>query len=63
MVQQTQPGTQPTQTAAQPAQRLSPGTTGVSPQPIKKKSKWWIWVIIGIVIVLGASVGLYFWLF
>ena len=47
--QPVQPQTQPAQTAAQP-------------QPIKKKSKWWIWLIVGIV-VLGIAAGLYFFVF
>ena len=28
----------------------------------KKKSKWWLWLIL-VLIVLGAAVGVYFWLF
>lgn len=47
---------QPVQPQAQPAQ------TAAQPQPIKKKSKWWIWLIVGIV-VLGIAAGLYFFVF
>ncbi len=28
----------------------------------KKKSKWWLWLIL-VLVVLGAAVGIYFWLF
>ena len=47
---------QPVQTQAQPAQ------TAAQPQPIKKKSKWWIWLIVGIVVLAIAAV-LYFFVF
>jgi len=35
--------------------------TGQLNQP-KKKSKWWLWLIL-VLVVLGAAVGVYFWLF
>ena len=47
---------QPVQPQAQPAQTVA------QPQPIKKKSKWWIWLIVGLV-VLGIAAGLYFFVF
>jgi len=47
---------QPVQPKAQPAQ------TAAQPQPIKKKSKWWIWLIVGIVVLAIAAV-LYFFVF
>ena len=28
----------------------------------KKKSMWWLWIIL-VLIVLGAAVGIYYWLF
>ena len=28
----------------------------------EKKSKWWLWLIL-VLVVLGAAVGIYFWLF
>jgi len=31
-------------------------------EPEQKKSKWWIWVIVAAV-VIGAGIGLYFWIF
>jgi hypothetical protein len=46
--QPVQPKAQPAQTVAQP--------------PIKKKSKWWIWLIVGIVVLAIAAV-LYFFVF
>ena len=35
---------------------------GVQAMPVKKKSKWWIWLIMGIVII-GLGVGSYFMFF
>ena len=59
--QPVQPKAQPAQkTAAQP--QAQPAQTVAQPQPIKKKSKWWIWLIVGIV-VLGIAAGLYFFVF
>jgi hypothetical protein len=55
-ISQTPQTGQPVQPQAQPAQ------TAAQPQPIKKKSKWWIWLIVGIV-VLGIAAGLYFFVF
>ena len=28
----------------------------------KKKSRWWLWLIL-VLVVLGAAVGIYYWLF
>lgn len=56
---------QPSQVQTQTTQ-TKPGapvatTPGVQPsiQPVKKKSKWWIWLIIALV-VIGAAVAAYF---
>jgi len=49
-----QPQAQPAQTAAQPQPSTLP--------PVKKKSKWWIWLIVGIVVLAIAAV-LYFVVF
>ena len=63
--QPTQQGTQPTGTAqvpktAQPVQpQPQPAQTAAQPQPVKKKSKWWIWLIIALV-VIGAAIASYF---
>jgi len=72
MVQETkQPVQQETQPAgasqapqtAQPVQpQVQPAQTAAQPQPIKKKSKWWIWLIVGIVVLAIAAV-LYFFVF
>ncbi len=72
MVEETkQPAQQETQPAGasqapqtvQPVQpQPRPAQTTTQPQPIKKKSKWWIWLIVGIV-VLGIAAGLYFFVF
>ena len=50
---QTPPIVQPVQPKAQPAQ------TAAQPQPVKKKSKWWIWLIIALIVV-GIAVASYF---
>jgi len=62
MVQPIQPTTQPPvqttpQTTQQPAQQPVQ-------QPLveKKKSKWWIWLILAVVFLVIA-VGIFFWLF
>jgi len=66
--QPVQQGTQPTGSpqvpkTGQPVQpQVQPAQTAAQPQPIKKKSKWWIWLIVGIV-VLGIAAGLYFFVF
>ncbi len=53
--QLVQPQVQPVQkTATQPQPSTLP--------PVKKKSKWWIWLIVGIV-VLGIAAVLYFLVF
>ena len=72
MVQETkqpvQQGTQPAGTSqapqtVQPVQpQPKPAQTTAQPQPIKKKSKWWIWLIVGIVILAIIAV-LYFFVF
>ena len=77
MVQETkQPVQQGTQSAgisqpvqaAQPVQKTAvqpqaqPVQTAAQPQPVKKKSKWWIWLIVGIV-VLGIAAALYLFVF
>jgi len=72
MVEETkQPAQQETQPAGiaqapqtgQPVQpQPQPAQTATQPQPIKKKSKWWIWLIVGIV-VLAIAAGLYFFVF
>lgn len=55
-MQQKQPVTtqQPTQ---QPVEQKEEVT-----KPAKKKSKWYIWLIITLVII-GAGIGVYFWRF
>jgi len=66
--QPVQQGTQPTGVSqvpktAQPVQpQVQPAQTAAQPQPIKKKSKWWIWLIVGIVVLAIAAV-LYFFVF
>ncbi len=69
--QPAQQGTQPAGTSqtpqiaqtAQPVQpKAQPVQTVAQPQPVKKKSKWWIWLIVGIVILAIAAV-LYFFVF
>ena len=30
-------------------------------QPVEKKSRWWLWLIIAL-IVIGAGIGIYLWL-
>ena len=63
MAQPIQQGTQPTQPAqvtSQPGQQpvQQPGQPPVE----KKKSRWWIWVIVAVVII-GIAAGIFFWLF
>lgn len=57
---------QPIQQGTQPVTQAAPGTAPVGqptqPPVEKKKSKWWIWVIVAVV-VIGIALGLYFWLF
>jgi hypothetical protein len=62
--QETQPaGTAQAPQTAQPVQpQPQPAQTATQPQPIKKKSKWWIWLIVGIVVLAIAAV-LYFFVF
>ena len=62
--QETQPaGVSQTPQTGQPVQpQVQSAQTAAQPQPIKKKSKWWIWLIVGIV-VLGIAAGLYFFVF
>ncbi len=71
MVQETkqpaQQGTQPTgavQTpqTAQPVQPKAQPVQTAAQTPIKKKSKWWIWLIVGIVVLAIAAV-LYLFVF
>jgi len=60
---QTGQPVQPQAIQAKPG--IPAGTTpGTQPsiQPVKKKSKWWIWLIVGIV-VLAIAAGLYFFVF
>ena len=62
--QETQPaGASQTPQTAQPVQpKAQPAQTAAQPQPVKKKSKWWIWLIVGIVVLAIAAV-LYFFVF
>ena len=66
MEQPTTPpqGAQPT--IQQPAQAAVPAGQQPVQQPgqppVKKKSKWWIWLIVAVVII-GIALGLFFWLF
>ncbi|GAH76214.1 unnamed protein product [marine sediment metagenome] len=62
--QETQPaGASQAPQTAQPVQpKAQPAQTAAQPQPIKKKSKWWIWLIVGIVVLAIAAV-LYFFVF
>lgn len=57
----------------QPMQQKQPVTTqqpvqqpveqkGEVAKPAKKKSKWYIWLILTLVII-GAGIGVYFWFF
>lgn len=62
MVQPTQPTAQPAvqPTAQQPVPAAVPAAQQpVAQPPVKKKSKWWIWLIVAVV-VIGVAVGLYF---
>ncbi len=52
---------QPVQSQAQPAQTVAQPQPSTLP-PVKKKSKWWIWLIVGIV-VLGIAAALYLFVF
>lgn len=54
-IQQKQPVT--TQPAQQPVEQKGEVT-----EPVEKKSKWYIWLIITLVII-GAGIGVYFWFF
>ena len=58
MVQPTQPAAQPQ--AQQPVQAAVPVAQQPAAQPsVKKKSRWWIWLIVAVV-VIGVAVGLFF---
>ena len=56
--QQTQVQTQPTQTKPGTPAGTTPGAQP-SIQPVKKKSKWWIWLIVGIVVLAIATGALF----
>ena len=62
MVQPTQPtaqpAAQPTQPTAQPAQPAAQPAVA-QPQPVKKKKKWWIWLIV-VGVLIGLGVAAYF---
>jgi hypothetical protein len=61
MVQPIQQGGQPA--VQQPAPAAVPaGQQPVQPVVEKKKSKWWIWVIVAVVII-GIAIGAYFFIF
>ena len=57
MAQQTAQQKPEAQGASMPAQ-----DTSIAEQPIKKKLKWWIWLIV-ILVLIAAGIGIYFWLF
>jgi hypothetical protein len=59
--QETQPaGASQVSQTAQPVQpKAQPVQTAAQPQPIKKKSKWWIWLIVGIVVLGIATAALF----
>ena len=59
MAQPIQQGTQP---VTQPAPGTVPAGQPAQPPVVKKKSKWWIWVIVAVG-VIGIALGLFFWLF
>ena len=40
---------------AQPTQN-----TQVMQEPMKKKSKWWLWVIIALAVLIGVGAAVYF---
>jgi len=58
--QEIQPtGTAQTTQTAQPVQpKAQPAQTATQP-PVKKKSKWWIWLIVALIVV-GIGVAAYF---
>ena len=62
MVQQTQPVTNQTQQPKVPVQQPAVAQPVIQMQPEGETSiwkKWWFWLIIAVVII-GASVGVYF---
>jgi hypothetical protein len=55
-MEQTQQKTQPIRTATQKPM-------GAQTQPVEgKKSRWWFWLIIAL-IVIGAGIGFYYWFY
>ena len=64
MAQEQMQPEQPANATSGAAQGTQPAseTSNVSEQPSEgKKMQWWIWLIIALVVV-GAGVGIYFWL-
>ena len=61
MEQAIQQEKKPTQTEKPEIAQSHTEKTEQLNQP-KKKSKWWLWLIL-VLVVLGAAVGIYFWLF
>jgi len=58
--QQTQTPTQPTQTTQPGAPIGTPPSVQPGTGPVKKKSKWKLWLIIGIVILIVLALAGYF---
>lgn len=56
---------QAVQQGKKPMNTAKPNVTHPAAKPLeqpKKKSRWWLWIILA-VIVLGAAIGIYYWLF
>jgi len=56
---------QTVQQEKKPMHTANTNVTHPSAKPLgqpKKKSRWWLWLIL-VLVVLGAAVGIYYWLF